>query len=383
MMHLASLVIALLPASALAEVVELATPTEDRWHYPFNFTPGTRAIGSCFGAAGSAGFNDRDGYVVVAWDTREDVCPGLGPEAYDVRAVTVTLTNREGAEWPPDTSVDEWFTYDVNGDGELNADGVERGMPEDTDGESDDADAGRPLELFGAGFGPTHDSSGWTETSLFVGGSGDADAPRDPFPFVFQEETGNVLHVEDSVAGLHNESVVPALCDDPAGVCPFTPVPWAIGEPTGYTSSSAFDVAFSIDLGLSEGAVRRHFQEALDAGRVVIIVTSLREAVQQGSQSGFPAFFMKEAEPLDKAAKAPALRIDVVVEPTGDFDGDAVVALPDWDRLAECAGGPAAIPDPRAGATAEECLCRFDFDGDEDVDLRDAGAFQLRFTGDL
>ena len=353
------LIMLMLSAFARAEVIEFATPSDDRWHYPFNFTPGFRATGSCFGAVGAPGFNERDAYIVVAWDTGEQVCPGLGPEAYDVQSITVTLTNQAGAEWPPDTTVDEWFTYV---------------------GQSD-PDPGRPLELFGAGFGSTHDEITWVESSLFVGATDNAQAPRDPFPFVFQDGTDNVLHVEDSVTGLHNGSVIPPLCDDPDGICPFTPTPWAIGVPVGYTSLEPFDVEFAIDLGLSDGAVRRYFEEQLDAGRVIVIVTSLREAEMQGPQSGFPSFFMKEVLPFNPAAKAPALRIEVIITPSGDLDGDGDVTLFDWAALAECVAGPETIPDPAPELTTEDCLCWFDFDRDGDVDLHDMGAFQVRFMG--
>lgn len=349
----------MLAVSARAEVIEFAVPSDDRWHYPFNFTPGSRAIGSCFGVADSPGFNNRDAYVVVAWDTSEQLCAGLGAEAYDIRSLTVTLTNRAGADWPVDTTVDEWFTYA---------------------GQSD-PDPGRPLELFGAGFGPTHDADTWIEFSLYVGANGGVQVARDPFPFVFQEETGNVLHVEDSVAGLHNETVIPPLCDDPSGTCPFTPTPWAVGIPVGFTSAAPFDVEFTIDLDLSDGAVKGYFQDQLDAGRVIVIVTSMREAVQEGPQSGFPSFFMKEALALDPDARAAALSLEVLINPTGDFDGDGNVNLFDWSGLVECAGVPGSRPDPGEGVTAEECLCRFDFGGDGDVDLRDMGTFQTRLTG--
>jgi hypothetical protein len=253
--------------------------------------------------AGTSNFNDRDGIVIAAWDTSTEIQPGLGPDAYPIESVTVTLTNQSGAEWAVDLTTDEWFTFDLNGDGAINADGIPRGQPGDTDGESDDADPGRPLELFGAGFGPTYTAASWVETSLYEGSDGAGDLPRDPFPFVYQDGTLQPLHVEDSVKGLHNAA---------AGVTSFTPTAWAIGVPQAYTPGSQsvpFDVAFEMDLGLSNGAVRRYFQEQLDAGRVVIVVTSLQGAQQQGPQSGFPSFFMKEGLILDPGAKAADLRI--------------------------------------------------------------------------
>ncbi|MBI4581204.1 MAG: hypothetical protein HY718_15990 [Planctomycetes bacterium] len=340
----------------------------DRWHYPFSFTPGTRSVATCFGAAGSAAFNDRDGCVVVVWNTGALLPAGLGVEAYGVRSVRVTLTNPKDATWQIDTTVDEWFTYDVNGDDQLNADGVARGEPGDLDGESDDADAGRPIELFGAGFGPTYTLQTWTETSLYVGSDSVSDLPRDPFPFVFLGGGPDALHVEDNVKGLHNAGL---------GVYQFTPQPWAIGNPQQYTPGSQptpFDVTFDVDLGLSGGSVRWYFREQLNAGRVAVYVTSLREALMFGSGPQLPAFFMKEGLSLDPGAKAARLDIDAC-QPVGpDFDFDCDVDEDDLDAFEVCQTGPGLGP-PATGCE------RADFDNDLDVDSTDFAAWQRCSSG--
>src|SRR5262245_49728890 len=95
------------------------TPSDDRWHYPFNFSGGSRATGSCFGSTANPGFtfNDRDGELAVAWNTAGQIAPGQGADAYGVRAVRITITNEPEATWPVDTTADEWFTYDQNQDG--------------------------------------------------------------------------------------------------------------------------------------------------------------------------------------------------------------------------------------------------------------------------
>ncbi|MCG8405302.1 MAG: dockerin type I domain-containing protein [Phycisphaerales bacterium] len=322
--------------AARAEAVEVIfdTPSDDRWHYPFNFTPGNRGIGSTFGAI-FEGFNDRDGALILAWDTSTEIDPNLGPDAYDIDSIRITLTNQAnmfvGPDWPVDLTVDEWFTFDIDGDGFVNADGIARGEPGDVDGESDDGDPGRPMELFGAAFDPgaPFDESSWDETSIYIGGADAGNTPRNPFPFVFKETTFEKLHVEDNIKGLHNELL---------NVFEFTPVPWAVGEPIGYTPGSQnvpFDIVFDVDLTQSSGEVKRYFQEQLDRGRIIVIVTSLREADVMGPQSGFPSLYLKEGL-FDVGSKAPALTIMVnACGATGDVNGDLTVDLNDVTTFVE------------------------------------------------
>lgn len=358
-----------LTSVAQAEPHALPTPTDDRWHYPFNFTPGSRPVATCFGAAGSPGFNDRDAELVIGWATTGALPAGHGSGAYGVRSVKLTLVNTPNAQWPVDTTPDEWFTYDLNGDDQLNGDGIARGEPGDIDGESDDTDPGRPIELFGAGFGPFYTPSTWTETSLYVGSGSESDDPRDPFPFVFDDSTGQPLHVEDNVAGLHNAGL---------DVFSFTPTPWAIGEPLNYVPGNQpapFQVAFEVDLGLSAGRVHAWFRQGLNAGRVVLVVTSLAEATLMGPQSGFPAFYTRDGVGLHALAAAPRLDIDACLAVAPDFDRDCDVDGDDVDHLRGCATGAAVTP------PAGECLDA-DLDDDGDVDQADFGLLQRCHSGD-
>lgn len=379
MKHMTLFAITLLMSASAARATDFAfaTPSDDRWHYPFNFTPGVRSTASCFGAI-DLGFNDRDGTVIAAWDTSLLISPGQGPAAYNIQSITVTLTNQVnqfvGPEWPIDLTTDEWFTFDINFDGFINADGIPRGAPGDTDGESDDPDPGRPLELFGVGFGPVFTAATWDEFGIFVGGStaGGAEVPRDPFPFVFRDGASDILHVEDSVRGLHNAGLIPPLCGPPDTACPFTPMTWAIGTPVNYTpgaQSVPFDVVFQIDLSLSGGQVRQYFQEQLDAGRVIVFVTSLREATQMGAQAGFPSFYMKEGL-FDPGSKAPALNIVIVPDILGDIDSDGHVDTTDRDIFAAVLAGNDTDPTH---------IDRSDLDGNGTPDGNDIALFISAF----
>lgn len=363
----ACLLVGLVPARGQTFVFD--TPSDDRWQYPFNASGGARATASCFSSLGTGipsfdNFNDRDGIVLVAWDTTAQIPPGRGPAAYDIQSIVVTLRNEPGATWLIDLTVDEWYTYDVNNDTFVNGDGYPRGDPQDTDGESDDEDPGRPIELFGVGFGPTYTAQSWNENSPYIGGGPTLAAPRDPFPFVFQAGTFDLLHCEENVQGRFNDHLAQPVTN-------FTPTPWAIGVPVGYTptqQATPFDVVFAIDLSLSDGAVRAYFQEQLDEGRLFVSVTSLHPTVQGGTPGSVPSFYQKEGLGLHPDAAAPKLTIVLRERRTGDTDGNGCVNLSDLTRLLSNFGNA-------SGMTVEDGDC----DGDGDVDLSDLALLLAHF----
>lgn len=289
--------------SVLASDHVFSTPSDDRWFYPFNFAPGRRPVASCFGTNGMDRFNDRDGTAIIAWRTDALIPPGLGAENYDIRSIRLTLTNIPGATWAVDLTPDEWYTFDINQDGVINRDGIQRGEPGDTDGESSDSDPGRPIEIFGVGFGPHRQYETWIEYDGYIGSDSINNIPRDPFPFVYQDGTTDVLHCEDNIKGLHNDHL-------PVPVYQFTPQPWGIGVPVNYTpgqQNTAFAITVDIDLSLSDGRVRRYFQEQLNGGRVFLYVTSLADTTFGGGQNEFPTIYMKES--TDQQARPAELSI--------------------------------------------------------------------------
>lgn len=356
-----------LSISAAAQVYDFNTPVDDDWQYPFNSLPGTRPVASCFGSLGTGvpsfnDFNDRDGIFVIAWDTSTQIDPNLGASAYNIQSVTITLTSESGATWDIDLTPDEWYTFDVDNDTLINGDGIPRGQPGDTDGESDDVDPGRPLELFGSGFGPVYTIDSWNENSAYVGGRNDAPAPRDPYPFVW-DPNGHVLHVEESVQGGFNDAF---------GVFNFTPTPWAIGVPVGYEPNQAtapFPVVFDVDLSLYGGRVRGYFQNQLNHGRVVVSVTALVDTVEGGVVGAQPSFFTKEGLSLEPGAKAPKLTI--VLGPAsipGDVNQDGCVNISDLGVVLTNFG-------LSSGAT----LAQGDVTGDGRVDISDLGVVLANF----
>jgi hypothetical protein len=375
--------------TAAAQTFEFIPPSDDRWHYPFASSGGTQPEASCFGAVGAQfwpqgwQFNDRDGELIIAWSTAAGIPAGQDPQTYAVQSVTITLTAPASPgfmpAWIPDPTSDEWFTYDINGDMEVNADGVARGQPGDTDGESDDADPGRPIEMFGCGFGPVYTPSGWNELSPYIGADSVVNTARDPYPLAYrinEDGTADTVHVEDSAKGLHNEQLDPPLFS-------FTPQPWATGIPMGYAPGAQiqpFAVQFEIDLCLSDARVRRYFQEGLSAGRVAVIVTSMKEEAAFGQSD--PAqrhIFVTKDGAGSGGLLAPRLSIELG-PPAPDCNDNGI---PDACELAgggaadcNCSGAPdecdiasGSSADQNADGVPDECVCTAaadcaDVDGD-------------------
>ncbi|MCH8147849.1 MAG: hypothetical protein IH987_07625 [Planctomycetes bacterium] len=62
------------------------------------------------------------------------------------------------------------------------------------------------------------------------------------------------------------------------------------------------------------------------------------------------------------------------------YDGSGSVDLGDYRFLVRCLSGPEAAPQPGDVACESSCLEGFDFDGDADVDLKDASEFLRLFA---
>jgi len=85
-------------ATADAIDVDLTEPTLDRWFYPFNSNPGFKTEASIFGSATDLeigfdpAFDNRDGQMLVGFDTSGVVPTGLGPEAYTISQASLLVT---------------------------------------------------------------------------------------------------------------------------------------------------------------------------------------------------------------------------------------------------------------------------------------------------
>src|SRR5262249_13915755 len=129
----------------------------DRWMYPNNATPGVRPSASVFSVFGEdgEGIETRWAQFLFGWDTGTNaaalVPTGRGMANYLIQNATVHLTINRDQVWIYDGTHDAVETFLSDADARHVA----------------DADAGRPVELFGAGFRGGFDATTFLETGPF------------------------------------------------------------------------------------------------------------------------------------------------------------------------------------------------------------------------
>lgn len=232
-------------------------PSHDRWMYPSNGTPGTRAQASTFSALpGAAGLDDRWGFFLFAFDTDSAVPAGLPPDFYQIKSVQVTATIGQDLLFRYDSSYDGWRTY------------ATPSVP----AQEADPDPGRPLELHGAGFRNGFNAANFTETSLH-GGNG-SPGTRNAYPLGF-DETGAARDVSGNVTGQ------------------FESIPWAVGQAdleAGEPVPEGTVFTFAIDPALP--GVSEYLRNGLSAGRIWFALDSLHPATQQAGE--FVAYYTRD-----------------------------------------------------------------------------------------
>ncbi|MBT8484009.1 MAG: hypothetical protein HKO59_13210 [Phycisphaerales bacterium] len=303
-------------APALAGPVTIAydVPSLDRWMYPFNPTPGVRGSSSVFGAIDQPDFDNRDGQMLVGFDTAADITPGLGADAYTVVSVRLLL----------ETAENETFVYDDSHDSY-------RVLLDPADPEYlEDADDGQPLELFGVGYRNGLTRMSFQETTPYAFGDPIGQGVRNAYAFGAPagETLGDVsLSVQER----------------------FDPVPWAIGTIDGVAPGALVPLGTTVvfDLDVTNPAVHAYLTESLDDGRLGFAVTCLVPAAPM--EGAFPFFYNRENTLVSLGLANPAA-LEIVVEVSAgdcfeDLDGSGDVGFSDLlTVLATWGACPAECP---------------------------------------
>lgn len=253
-------------SGAWAQVVERSydVPTLDRWMYPFNGTPGTRIEASTFATPlEELRFDHHDAQFLLGFDTEDAWPAGLGVEDYHVfeARIYVTVLNDDVIRYDP--TYDSYRTYLDSGDPDY--------VPDDT--------PGRPIKLYKAGYRNGFDVHSFQETS-----------PFGPSPLGI--EMRNVYAAMTSPDGQR----IDVSNNVRKG---FEAEPMAVAE-TDTLSPGEFipantELVFELDL--CDEATRAYFAEALDAGRLNVVITSLHPAEELpggGGEGDYPRFYTKE-----------------------------------------------------------------------------------------
>ena len=235
--------------------VTMPEPAGDRWMYPHNPTPGTRATASTFSFLPDTGVDDRFGQFLIKFDTVAAGVPaGLGAENYEIHRLRLTAVYASYDSLPYDPTEDP-----------LGSVGPAATLA--------DPDAGRPLELHGTAFRGGFTAATFQESSPY--------GNRNAFASSF-DAAGIARDVSNNVT-LGYESR-----------------PWAIGrittsggvplEPGGIIPVYArvdFEINFDIP-GVSD-----YVRQGLHQGILWFTLSSFHPVSGPGS-GGFPAYFTKE-----------------------------------------------------------------------------------------
>lgn len=291
---------------------DLASPTLDRWMYPFNFEPATRPVAPTF-ASFDPRFDTRDAQFFLGWDTAGLVTTNRGPANYLLRRVRLTLTITADQAFVYDPTYDSFVTYMTNQPGYV-----------------PDADAGRPVELYGVAFRGGFTAATYTESSSYgplgpIAGGNISIGTRNAYPVMF-DTTGLPVDVSNNV-GQHNPEWTNA---------PFEARPWAVGQTTNALPGELVpeDSQFTFDVDLSDPLVVGYLQQALDQGRLRLMVNSLSPAVQitpGGTGGGGVGNYPQWSTRKNLLNDVPQLELDGSVVTDADTDHDG---LPDdWERF--------------------------------------------------
>ena len=252
---------------------EWDAPTEDRWNYQFNFTPGRRPKASAFRSVEEGVGVHRHATFVMRFRTDDQIPAGLAPEAYHLDGVRLDMLTSSGFDVAYDPTYDGAWTH----------------LPSEDDNALVDQDPGRPIEVFGLGFRDDVVPEEWTETAPFTGGDEDA---LTVFPAIL-DASGLLVDVELAVD-----------FEDPKESNPL-----AIGQMENVSPGSLIpaDSPMIFEMNLSDPMAVLYLQRGFSQGYLDFAVTSLNGGGQDSRV--FPEFHTKDS----LLGEAPALSASVTI----------------------------------------------------------------------
>ncbi len=292
------------------------TPALDRWNYPFNPVPGARTNAACFGTAGYTEFefDDRDALFLIGFDTGADIPAGEDPARYRITSAVITATIGAGDAFRYDPTYDPFNTHLNEEDPDFIA----------------DADAGRPLELFGAAF-----RNGFT-SATFLENSPHGDA----FGLGVRNAYSTDYIGFDPMSGVPPRDVGNNVKDR------FDPSPFAIGQTTDASVGGLVpsDAVFTFTLNVDQPAVSAFLRDGLASGRLRFQISSLvfpsfigppAADPERGMVIDYPVFYTKEDKfaPFFDLAATLSITVELVDALPGDTNGDGVVNFTDLNTV--------------------------------------------------
>ena len=270
---LASVRLDILLETTTGEVIEAGfdKPSQDRWNYPRNSTPGTRSLASLFRATDSEVGVHRYGTYIVGFDTSDLISEGNAPGSYQITAAQLWLMTSGNFEVPYDPSHDPVASH----------------LPETHELYLADEDPGRPIQVFGTGFRNDFNIETWNETTPYSPGG---DSQRTVFPIIIDE------------SGLSEDVSLAVDYDNPSDAAPF-----AVGrlEDTEAGDLIPEDTWMIFDIDLNNSGTLAYLQQGLSQGKLSFTFTSLNGGGHE--VRAYPEFYTSD----HLIGEAPQLQLSV------------------------------------------------------------------------
>lgn len=308
------------PSAGQVTQLDLSAPNLDRWVYTFGGSPGLESEATVFSVLGSGFegpdpafpnapvFDVRDGQMLLGFTTTPTISSGQGLNRYRVLSARVFAT----------ISRDKVFRYDPT------PDPLAVYLPTSDPGYVADTDPDHPVELFAVGYryGFTHAT--YAENTPFYGfGNPAQKSVRSAHVAQYQnaDGTGTLIDVSNNVQNLGSQTRFEAR-PMAIGTCSAAP---------GAQVDQGTEFAFDINLG-DPGSVR-YLREALNGGRLNVMLSSMTATSQQSSTT--PAFWSKEG-PTSLGAVPARLSMRVCVGTAADWNCSGGVTVQDiFDFLSD------------------------------------------------
>ena len=273
-------------------------PAIELWTYPNAPGKGLNRIPIFAYLGDDSGEDTRMGQDVFGWTTASLIPTNQTPTHYIVRRCRVTLTVKDDATFTYDPTHDDYQTY------------LETNDP----AYQEDADAGRPVELFGLNYRNGYDAYSFNENSPFGDG---APGGRNAYP-VSWATNGVFADVSNNVGKTN--------VDFP----PFEAWPFAVGQFTNVAPGDLVPAGSKMffDLDVNDPAVVTYLQNSLNIGVLNFDVTSLHSVLGMTGPDTYPAF-STHFNTLAPTSTRLELEVSVIRDLDTDNDG-----LPDdWEMF--------------------------------------------------
>lgn len=278
--------------TSLGAVVERGT-----YHNYFNRSNSAYAIFAYLGD--DSGADSRLGQFLVGWDTAATVSTNQPITRYLIRACRATVLLNDGNQVIYDPTHDALATYfDPNNPARI-----------------PDADAGRPVELFGVGF-----RNGYGTTNFLQGSTVGNGATGSNNVYAISWTTNGSPRDLGNNVGKTN-----------AAFLPFETWPFAVAQTSAAApgeSLSPNDV-LTFDLNLADPFLMGYLRRGLQKGRLDLMVSSLHQVSGQFGAEPYPAF----ATRFNEALLDPPTTLDLEVTVVRDLDTDSDGLPDDWEQF--------------------------------------------------